>query len=404
MKDKNELNNFIDHLSREASLPRLEFEAKLKQKILNKNQHGFKDSLKHRFNNALEQFFFGIKGIPYSNFGVLTALVLFTGISLGAIAIYRMNIGDNTIIQATQVSSQETYLVLNNVLKNNALTLTSSATQNGILTEMLAPKVEEQNNLATAINTQNTSKEAVSGSLYNFYHTTFTKEPGPLTLTCSNTNNIKSTDNSTLAVNVNVRTETFEYTDASVRYLKIVNYNSDNSVYSTYITDNTGIIEFKTGDAFAIRTKSMPTPTITPSVSSSQGQLDKIYGDDVNVKKIIINGQEFYQLITTESNTASSFCLNKNGVQNLATDNSPIISVTPSVSTIPSTNTVYIVHTVDPRNNYQIIETSYYLDRISTQTLLLESNYTIDKQNLSASNALKNYFKVEIPVKIIEQP
>ncbi len=386
MKNENELNKFINQLSKEASLPRLDFEAKLKNKILNKNRSSFK----HSFNLALDQFFFSLKGMPFTNFGLLTAMVLFIGVSLGAVAVYQMNQGESDLLQVNQVSAQESYLVLNNVLKNNSLTLTSSLAQNSLLAEMLAQPSQNEANLTKSISIQNASQESIPARLYNFFQTTIQKEPGPLAVNCKGI----ATDN--------VRIETYEYsmdtanTNSSQNFLKVQNFDSDNSLYSMFITDNTGLTEFIAGNSYAVFTKTNSAntsiqATSLPEVSASQGQLDQVYGSDVDVRKITKNGLVYYQLISKTSNKSVSLC-SGNTSTNGTSDNTEFTS--------PWGELVYIVHTVDPRNDYQIIETYYYLGEISAKKLILKSTYTIAKANLTPENAIAKYFLFDQPVKV----
>jgi hypothetical protein len=333
---------------------------------------------------ALEQIFFGFHGIPFGNFGVLTAIILIVGVGLGTLTIYNMNRGETVLLQTAQVSPQESYLVLSNVLKNNSLLLTSSASQNGLLTEMLA----QNNNLPSAIenpqlDTQTAALNTISDRSYNFFHTVYTKEPGPLAISCLGANTASD----------NVTVETFDYTYNGSNYLKTINTTTDNSSYSMFITDNTGIKEYNSNTTNQEFTKILQTPN---AVASPQGQLDLVFGADVSVKKIFREGKLYYQLITMENNQSIAFCTAPNNANEGMTDNT-LISTPTGSPTEAVAEQVYIVHTVDPSNDYQIIETNYYLGEISAAKLVFKSSYKSEKANLQPEGVIEKYFSFKNP-------
>lgn len=371
MKTNQDFENIIERLSKEASMPTLSFENNLRKKILKQNQGPLLKRMNKRLNNAL----FGIDGMPFNNFGILTAGVLVIGVFMAGVFVYNLNQNHTYIQQSSQLSAQETYTVLNNVIKNNPSSLLSVSTQNGLLLELIADgNSDDPTALSQTVMQQTTVSEITVPKEFNFFHVTYTSTVGPKASTCSNF----STDNTVI--------DTYTYENGSngtsTRYFKSVTTNGDGSLRSIAITDNTGTILYQGGSYAvhipAVEIKATDNVVVTPTLSA-----DGVFGAQSTMNKVNLNGKTYYEVVMVQ--TADSVGVCSSGLANAQAQ-------------------IVIVYRVDPDMDYQIIATSYYLDTISNNNLILrtENNSTIEL--MTSESALIKYFQLDssIPVRNLQ--
>lgn len=347
MKNNNDYENLIEKLSPQASLPSLAFENKLRKKLLLKN----KGPLLKRMQNSFDNIFFGMGGIPFNHFGVLTAMVLVVGIMMSGLIVWNINQQETVIEQVAQISAQETYAVLRSVYLNNPSALLSANSQTGLLTEMLTSNNESKiPTLNSFINTE--TKD------FNFFHVTYKSSVGPLASIC----NTFQTDNTIL--------DTYLYENKvndslSEYYFKSVLTDNTGLLKKSVITDNVGTLIYEGGEfAYPLIEKDLQTEDTT------QLEISNIFGENSKLQKIEIDGKEYYEVIMIQDIDDEDFCVVDDG----------------------QPRQLIIVNRIDPDNDYQIIETSYYLDIIESEHLILKTENTYEKMFIEAEDALINYF------------
>lgn len=372
MNEDQEFKNFIKKLSPEASLPTLAFESRLKKKLLTKN----KGPLLKRLQTSMRDFWFGMGGVPYSNFGVLTVGVLFVSVILAGAYLYTIN-NQITIFQPeNQLTAQENYTLLTNIYKNNPQALLSATAQNSLLTEIIETNpLKTESRLAETLTMKPASlAQVTTPKSFNFFHISYVKEFGPLADTCPEL----TTDNST------IETFTYEATqETAVSFSKVLRYDAEGRLLSFSMTDNVGNYDYL-GGLFVARTALTPVikpesaperPTATPEEDE---KIKNLYGADTIVKRIIENNKEYFQMIQTNQSEALQDCpafAGKAGAK------------------------IVLVQTVDPKDNYRIVSSAYYLDEINPSRLLVKTTNLYEAANYTESEALEKHFQLspELP-------
>jgi len=364
MKDERELENLIKVLRPEAALPRLEFESKLKHRLLKSN------SRSNRENNSHGNFFNLFKFNP--QLAGLFSMAILIGLIYAISYFYSANNQLTLQDSVNTLGTTEKYAVLTSIYQNNPQSVLAANFQTGLLTDQIAANPETP----VSMQPQSAPVTIPLAKNYNFYRVTYQRLFGPMAATCP----ALATDNTTVDT---FNYETVDNTGTIVQnFSKTIVYNTDNAIRSLNLTDNTGTIVYE-GGKYAARmtlpvTKPSPTSTIVPTPETEViTQIGQAFGTGIKVNKVTVNGQDVYQAISTIDSTQNNSC----GTGQPAT--------------------IYIVNTIDPAQDYQITETAYYLNDIKNEDLILISRNSYERDNLTPEAALQKYFTLDpaIPVR-----
>lgn len=358
MKNEQDFENLIQKLSPQASLPSVAFENRLRSKLLEKN----KGPLLKRMQNSINYIFFGTQGIPFNHFGLLTAAVLVIAVLMSGLFVWRINQQENIIQPIAQISAQETYTVLRNVYLNNPTALITANSQTGLLTELLSrSEVTQPTVLNALVKVEADNEDIAITKDYNFFHVTYISTVGPLAPSCTGFNTDNSILNTYLYENVLL--------DNSKSYFfKSVLTDFAGVIKSSAITDNVATYIYEDG-MYIEQPEASPMATDNTELISKT-ELSDIFGENSKLTKVEIGEKSYYESIVVKDIEKGDLCASENA----------------------EPRQLLIVNLIDPAIDYQIVATSYYLDIIDNEHLILKSENKYEKIYLEEQEALNTYF------------
>jgi hypothetical protein len=289
---------------------------------------------------------------------------------MSGLFIMNINQADNTI-KPSELSAAETYAVLNSVYKNNPSSLLAVSTQTELLTELIQDgNTGDPTLLNNSVKLQAASQTISLSKDYNFFHVKYTSALGPMAGACSNI----STDNTVI--------DTYTYEDGN--YFKSVSTNTDGTIYSITITDNSDTILYQGGN-YAVRiANTNGTTDNTSSLTATTVNADNIedlFGTQANVTKITEYGKDYYDVTLFKDISAAGLCSTDGNNEN---------------------RQLVVVYRIDPAQDYHIVSTTYYLDLIDPNNIILRSTNTYEKATLDDDEAIPEYFQLDDSITIKE--
>lgn len=378
MKDEHELHNLMKTLRPEASLPRLQFETELKKKLLKVNKKYDQSG------NTASNFFDFLKFNP--KLAGLFSMLILIGLFYSVGNLYISN--NQTTLQdsVNTLQASEKYAVLTNIYQNNPQSVLANNFQTGLLTNQVVTKNDINSEGVLNQPAQMAPLAIALAKNFNFYQVTYQRTFGPLASSCP----ALASDNTTLdSFNYEILDQSNNIVQS---YTKIISYNIDNTIRSLHMTDNVGELTYDGGkyaarlsypdedllknqiDITNAKVNSTTLPTPAPDDIKRIGQM---FGTEIKVNKINVDGHELYQVISTNNQTSGNICYDT------------------------QERTVYIVNTIDPEQNYQVMSSAYYLDDIKIENLILTSSNLYKRENITPEQALQKYFTLDqsIPIK-----
>lgn len=345
-KQIRELNNIIKAFDKKSSYPSIEFEMRLKDKLLSSNQNEFKG-----FWNKL---FFGIGNLNTSRYlnysGVLLLIMLLTGIFY-----YFLNNRYTLHEQVRTIEGNEQYSLLTQVYANNPQALLSF--DKPLSTSTISDTINN-----SAISELIATPEAQLLKNYNYFHIATSVSFGPFSENCIGLN----TDNSKIEI---FSFEGDTKSNVSDNYFKFIEYNSDNSLldyqlvrndlyyryfgaatttlYSLINTDNIEIYKDNDMDAD------------TDNTLMDDSDVENMFGSDLTLEEIITGDKLLYKII---KRTPNNFCyFNDQDAQDKS-------------SSAPGE--IITVLLIDPFQDFAVIEAQYYFDveLMPNQIMVIRNN------------------------------
>ena len=360
MNEDRQLEQFLRSLDRRNSMPSMDFEFKLREKLLTKNStenQGFWNKL-----------FFGIG--KTNMFGLTSGIALSTVFVVVLFGVY-YNLNDKYTVheQIRTIEGQEEYGILSQVYANNPQILINY--NKPLTTENIAESVDDQF-IAQVIATPDIQET----KNFNFFKLSTQVTYSSFAQNCVNLN----TDNT------NLEFYTFEgeingKEASNEKFLKTIEYTTDNTILDyQLVKDDEYFRYFGAGTTQLSNIEFTTDNTIvsTPSIVDFT-EIGKLFGSDLVVQEVVSGDKFIYKIKYTSPN---NFC---------------------SFDSKSSKGKIVNILIADPAQNFAIIEAQYYYEypTIQNQIMIVKNNQ--ERLTLSLEEA-KKFFEYDLPypVKVIE--
>jgi len=360
MNEDKQLEQFLRSLDRRNSMPSMDFEFKLRDKLLSKN------NTEHQgFWNKL---FFGM--------GRTNMFGLTSGIALSLVFIvvifgfyYNLNNKYTVHEQIRTIEGQEEYGILTQVYANNPQILINY--DKPLTTENIADSVDDQS-IAQVIATPDIQES----KNFNFFKLATQVTYSTFAENCVNLN----TDNTSLEF------YTFEgeidgEEASNEKLLKTVEYTTDNTILDYQLVKNNEYFRYFGAGTTQLSNINILTDNSivnTPSVIDF-AEVGKLFGSDLLVQEVVSGDKFIYKI---KYSTPNNFC---------------------SFDSQTSKGKIINILIADPSQNFAIIEAQYYFEYPTLQNQIMVVKNNQERLNLSLDEA-KKFFEYDLPypIKVIE--
>lgn len=360
MNEDKQLEQILRKLDRRNSMPSMDFEFKLRDKLLSKN--------KSEYEGFWNKLFFGLgRTNVYSLTSGLGLSLIFLVIMFGVY--YNLNNKYTVHEQIRTIEGQEEYGVLSQVYANNPQILINY--NKPLTTENIAKSVDDQS-ITEVITTPNVEEN----KNFNFFKLSTQITYSNFAENCINLN----TDNTILEF------YTFEGElngdlVSQEKFLKTVEYTSDNTILDyQLIKDNEYFRYFGAGTTHvsSLETKTDNVPLATPT-EFNLTDARKMFGSDLEVQEIVTGNKFIYKIKYTSPN---NFCSFEEGF---------------------TKGKIVNILIADPAQDFAIIEAQYYFEYPTLQNQIMIVKNNQERLSLPLEEA-KKFFEYDLPypIKVIE--
>ena len=363
MEEDREIQNLINQLKKKESYPSLEFEFSLMDKLLKANQA--------EYQGFWGKFFFGLGKINMFSLSNTLGILLISLMLIGSFY-YFLNNNYTLHEQVRTLTGNEQYGILTQVYTNNPQALLSY--NRPLATSSIANTITSQ-----SISDLFETPEGNTVKNFNYFHMSTAISYGPFSPNCVG----MMTDNTSM--------ELFTYegdpnSDDSSKYLKLIEYNSDNTILDYQLVNgdnyfryfgaaNTILTKLNTTDNTLIPQSLTPTPV---------NEISYTFGDDLEVQEVVSGDKVLYKIIKTGANY---FCYFND------TD--------PEIQEASSPGNITTILLIDPLQNFAVVEAQYYFELpvLANQIMVIRNNQERKALTQQEAGSLFQYdlpFPVEI--------
>lgn len=345
-----ELNKIIKAFDKLGSVPSMEFELTLKNKLLTANNS--------EFNGFFGKLFFGIGKINISKqlgyiFSIIFAFVLISSFY------YYFNNRYTLHEKIRTIEGNEQYSLLSQVYANNPQALLSF--DKPLQTSTISDTLNKGD-----VNELVDTPEVEIDKNFNYFHLLSSTYYGDYSVNCVGLN----TDNTNI--------ELFSYegnNSDNEKYFKFIEYNSDNSILDYQLINNNQYYRY-----FGAATTIVYQLINTDNSLISTDNIENVFGVDVKLEEIITGDRMYYKITRTQPN---DFCFfNDEDIESGISDGDLI--------------TILLI---DPLNDFAVIEAQYYfnIEELTNQIMVIKNN---QERKVLGEMEAKNIFSYDLPYPI----